>query len=70
MLDELGVERAALVGLSLGGRLALDIALAHPERLWAVAASRRASADMTATPYSEEQEARYDAAEPTTISRR
>ena len=36
VLDELGIERAALVGLSLGGRIALDIALAHPERLWAV----------------------------------
>ena len=36
VLDELGVERAALVGLSLGGRIALDVALAHPARLWAV----------------------------------
>ena len=40
VLDELGIERAALVGLSLGGKLALDIALAHPERLWAVVARR------------------------------
>ena len=37
VLDELGIERAALVGLSLGGKIALDVALAHPERLWAVA---------------------------------
>ena len=35
VLDELGIERAALVGLSLGGGIALDVALAHPERLWA-----------------------------------
>src|SRR5262249_30239305 len=29
VLDELGIERGALVGLSLGGRVALDVALAH-----------------------------------------
>ena len=37
VLDELGIERAALVGLSLGGRLAIEIALDHPERLTALA---------------------------------
>jgi pimeloyl-ACP methyl ester carboxylesterase len=37
VLDALGVERAALVGLSLGGGLALDATLAHPERVWALA---------------------------------
>jgi len=37
VLDALDVERAALVGLSLGGGLALDVTLAHPERVWALA---------------------------------
>ena len=33
VLDAVGVERPALVGLSLGGRTILDFALAHPERV-------------------------------------
>src|SRR6187397_1840207 len=36
ILDELGIVWAALVGLSLGGRIALDVELAHHDRLWAV----------------------------------
>jgi pimeloyl-ACP methyl ester carboxylesterase len=33
LLDEIGVERAALVGNSMGGYFALAFALAHPERV-------------------------------------
>ncbi len=33
LLDSLGVERAAVVGLSLGGRIAIDYALTHPGRV-------------------------------------
>jgi 3-oxoadipate enol-lactonase len=33
LLDELGVERASLVGLSLGGAVSLQFALDHPERV-------------------------------------
>jgi pimeloyl-ACP methyl ester carboxylesterase len=62
VLDELGVERAAVVGLSLGGKLALDIALAHPERLWAVAGVAPGLGGHDADAYSEEQDARYEAA--------
>jgi pimeloyl-ACP methyl ester carboxylesterase len=36
-LDAAGVERAALVGASLGGRVALDLAAAHPERVTGLA---------------------------------
>jgi len=36
VLDELGIERAAIVGNSVGGRVAVDIALAAPERLRAL----------------------------------
>lgn len=32
LLDDLGVERAHLMGLSLGGRIAADFAIAYPER--------------------------------------
>ena len=32
VLDEIGLERAAIVGYSMGGRLALYLALRHPER--------------------------------------
>lgn len=36
LLDEVGVERAALVGNSLGGRVALDVCLAAPDRVSAL----------------------------------
>ena len=33
LLDELGLDRADLIGLSLGGGVAVDFALAHPDRV-------------------------------------
>jgi 3-oxoadipate enol-lactonase len=33
LLDYLGVKRASLVGLSLGGRIAIDFALTYPDRV-------------------------------------
>jgi pimeloyl-ACP methyl ester carboxylesterase len=36
LLDHLGVERAAVVGLSHGGRVDLEFALEHPERVTAL----------------------------------
>jgi pimeloyl-ACP methyl ester carboxylesterase len=63
VLDALGVDRVGLVGLSLGGRIALNIALAHPERLWAVAGVAPGLAGHDGAPYSADQETRYDAAE-------
>jgi pimeloyl-ACP methyl ester carboxylesterase len=63
VLDELGIGQVALVGLSLGGRIALDVALAHPDRLWAVAGVAPGLAGHDGAAYSEEQGARYEAAE-------
>ncbi len=62
VLDELGIERAALVGLSYGGRLAIDVALARPERVWAVAAVAPGLSGYDGAAYSAEQEDAYDAA--------
>jgi 3-oxoadipate enol-lactonase len=62
VLDELGIERAALVGLSMGGKVALDVALAHPERLWAVVGVAPGLGGHDGRAYTEEHEARYEAA--------
>jgi pimeloyl-ACP methyl ester carboxylesterase len=63
VLDELAIERAALVGLSLGGKLALDIALAYPDRLWAVVGVAPGLEGHDNGAYTEEHEARFEAAE-------
>jgi pimeloyl-ACP methyl ester carboxylesterase len=63
VLDALGIDRAALVGLSLGGGLALDATLARPDRVWALAHVGGGVTGMPANPYSAEQEAAYEAAE-------
>ena len=36
LLDQLGIRRAAVLGYSMGGRVALRLALHAPERLWAL----------------------------------
>jgi pimeloyl-ACP methyl ester carboxylesterase len=63
VLDALELEQAALVGLSLGGKLALDVALSHPLRLWAVAAVAPGLGGHEAAVYTAEHEARWEAAE-------
>jgi 3-oxoadipate enol-lactonase len=63
LLDALDVNQAALVGLSLGGGLALDATLAHPERVWALAHVAAGVSGMPVAPYSDEQESTYEAAE-------
>jgi 3-oxoadipate enol-lactonase len=62
VLDATGVEKAALVGLSLGGGLALDATLAHPDRVWALAHVAAGVTGMPVNPYTEEQEAAFEAA--------
>lgn len=56
LLDALGIERSALVGLSGGGKLALDVAFAHPERVLAVA---HIAAPVTGIRWADELEALY-----------
>jgi pimeloyl-ACP methyl ester carboxylesterase len=34
LLDELGIKRAAVIGTSMGGLVAIHFALHHPERCW------------------------------------
>jgi len=60
VLDELGIERAALVGLSYGGRIAIDVALESPDRIWALAAVAPGLSGYDTTAYSEAQEDAYD----------
>jgi len=36
LLDRLNIARAAVVGLSMGGLVAMDMATAHPARCWAL----------------------------------
>ncbi len=62
LLDALGVERAALIGLSLGGGLALDVALAHPARVWALVSVASGVSGLPVNPYTEEQDAAFDVA--------
>jgi 3-oxoadipate enol-lactonase len=36
LLDRRGVEELAVVGLSMGGLVAMELAVAHPDRIWAL----------------------------------
>lgn len=62
LLDELAVSRAALVGLSFGGSIAVDAALAAPGRCWAVVGVAPGLSGHDSRAYTEEQEAAYDRA--------
>jgi pimeloyl-ACP methyl ester carboxylesterase len=62
VLDALEVDRAALVGLSLGGSIALDAALARPERVWAIAHVAGAVTGLPLDLASDEEYAAYEAA--------
>lgn len=47
LLDALGLERATLVGCSRGGRIAIDTALAHPDRVAGLVTIGSAPSGMT-----------------------
>lgn len=64
-LDAAGVERAAVVGTSLGGMVALDFALDSPERVSALVLVGAGTDDHN---YSEEMQA-FDAAEEAALAR-
>jgi 3-oxoadipate enol-lactonase len=36
LLDDLGINRAAVIGLSMGGLVTMELAGARPERYWAI----------------------------------
>jgi len=63
VLDALGVHRAGIVGLSMGGGLALDVTLAHPDRIWALVHVAAGVSGLPVDPYSAEQNAAYEKAE-------
>lgn len=56
ILAALGVDRAALIGLSGGGKLALEVAFAHPERVYALA---HIAAPVSGIPWGDELEEAY-----------
>jgi 3-oxoadipate enol-lactonase len=62
VLDAFGVERAALVGNSQGGRIALDFAVTHPERVAALVqlASGIGGLDVPTSPSEQAVERRYE----------
>ena len=62
VLDELAIARAALVGLSIGGRIAFDAALAAPDRCWALAGVAPGISGNDVPAYTEEQDEAYDRA--------
>jgi 3-oxoadipate enol-lactonase len=55
VLDALEIEQAALVGLSMGGGLALDVAAAHRDRVTAVVHVAGGASGMPVDPYTDEQ---------------
>ncbi|MBY8873026.1 alpha/beta hydrolase [Micromonospora sp. PLK6-60] len=57
LLDALGIDRAALVGCSFGGRVAVDTALAYPDRISALALF---GAPVSGNEWSEETERLWD----------
>jgi pimeloyl-ACP methyl ester carboxylesterase len=62
LLDALEIERAALVGLSIGGRVATDATLLAPERVWALVAVAAGLSGHGIDPYTPEQDAEFEAA--------
>lgn len=60
VLDHLGVERATVVGCSRGGALALDLAVAHPDRVAGVVAICPGLGGFAYPALTEEEDRRFD----------
>ena len=54
LLDDLGVDQAALVGCSMGGAIAIDATLEHPDRVWALVPVASAVGGVDALPEEED----------------
>jgi pimeloyl-ACP methyl ester carboxylesterase len=63
LVEELRLAPVALAGVSLGGRVAIDVALERPDLVRAVAAIAPALSGHDGAPYTAEQERAYDEAE-------
>lgn len=53
VLDAAGIERAVVVGCSMGGEVVLDLALVHPERVRALVVAASVPSGFDATPEEE-----------------
>jgi pimeloyl-ACP methyl ester carboxylesterase len=53
VLDAAGIERAVVVGCSMGGEVALDVTLAHPERVAGLVVAASVPSGFEATPEEE-----------------
>jgi pimeloyl-ACP methyl ester carboxylesterase len=62
LLDALGIERATLVGNSMGGQTAIDATLAAPDRVSRLVAVGAAVSGISFRAYSDDQGARAEAA--------
>jgi pimeloyl-ACP methyl ester carboxylesterase len=58
VMDAAGVDRAALIGNSMGGRVAIDFALEHPSRVSALVLAAPGLSGFEGTP---EEESRWEA---------
>ena len=60
LLDHLGIGRATVVGCSRGGRIALDIAVEHPERVAGLVTIGSGPAGFPETELTEREDALFD----------
>ena len=60
LLDHLGIVRATVIGCSRGGRIALDIAVEHPERVAGLVTIGSGPAGFPETELTEREDALFD----------
>ena len=52
-MDAAGIDRAALIGNSMGGRVAIDFTITHPERVSAIVLATPGLSGFEGTPEEE-----------------